>query len=140
MFTKSKNIKTVVLCVLGLLIGICTGCRHTDGNQGFSFSFNTDSQEGLAEAAKKYESLCKELESRGFKEIKITEKPDVVSSLYEGKYNGFSLKVNTRYLLSISKEEPEFLYDVSSEQTKDISKLDKALKDLGVLMEKWVEK
>jgi hypothetical protein len=93
----------------------------------------------LATVAKMYDSLCRELERRDFKEVKITEDPEMKNSLYEGEYDGFPLTIEIRYLLSISQENPEFFYRVSFEETTDVAKLDKAAKDFRVLMTEWCE-
>jgi hypothetical protein len=86
-----------------------------------------------------YDSLCRELESQDFKEVKTTVNPEMKNSLYEGEYDGFPLTIETRYLLSISKEDPEFFYRVSFEQTTDVANLDKAAKNFRVLMTEWCE-
>jgi len=129
--------KIVCLCILGSLIGI-GGCRRyvSSGGRSFSRNFNCR-KEDLAAAAKMYDSLCQELESRDFKEVKMTESPEMKSSLYEGEYDDFPLTVEIRYLLNISKENPEFSYRVSFNRTSDVKGLDKASKDFRVLMDQW---
>lgn len=133
--------KIVYLCILGLLIGIGVGCRRNTGSGSRSFSHNFDSEkeEDLTKAAKMYDSLCQELESRDFKQIKMTESPEMKSTHYEGEYNGFTLGVEIRYLLNISKEKPEFFYRVSFEKTTAFDELDKAAKAFRVLMREWCE-
>jgi hypothetical protein len=59
------------------------------------------------------------------------------SSLYEGEYDGFPLTVEILYLLDISKENPEFHYRVSFAKTTAVTELNKASKDLRVLMAEW---
>jgi hypothetical protein len=143
---KGENMNTITktvacLCILGLSVGIGGGCWRTDGSgsRKFSQGFDSEKIEDLTTAAKMYDSLCRELESRDFKEMKVTEDPEMKNSLYEGEYDGFPLTIETRYLLSISKEDPEFFYRVSFEQTTDVANLDKAAKDFRVLMTEWCE-
>ena len=129
----------VCLCILGVIVGVGGGCRRSggSGSTNFSQAFNSPKEEDLATAAKMYDSVCQELESRNFKEVKLTESPEMKSSLYEGEYDGFPLTVEIRYLLDISKENPEFHYRVSFEKTTGITELKKASKDLRVLMKEW---
>ena len=131
--------KIVCLCILGSLIGI-GGCRRyvSSGSRSFSRNFNSQKEEDLATAAKMYDSLCQELESRDFKDVKMTESPEMKSSLFEGEYDGFPLTVEFRYLLNISKENPEFSYRVSFKKTSDVKGLDKASKDFRVLMDQQI--
>ena len=132
--------KTVAyLCIPGLLIGMGGGCRRTDSSGGRNFSqhFDSEKQEDLTVVAKMYDSLCRELENRDFEEIETTENPETTHRLYEGEYDDFPLTIEIRYLLSISKEDPEFFYRVSFEQTTDVAKLDKAAEDLRVLLKEW---
>jgi hypothetical protein len=133
--------KTVAcLCILGLSVGIGGGCRRSgSGSRNFSQNFDSTKEEDLTTVAKMYDSLCRELESRDFKEVQVTEDPEMKNSLYEGEYDGFPLTIETRYLLSISKEDPEFFYRVSFERTIDVAELDKAAKDFRVLMTEWCE-
>ena len=131
--------KIVCLCILGLIVGVGGGCRRSGGSGSSNFSHNFDSpkEEDLATAAKMYDSVCQELESRNFKEVKLTVSPEMKISLYEGEYDGFPLTVEIHYLLDISKENPEFYYRVSFEKTTGITELKKASKDLRVLMKEW---
>ena len=134
--------KTVAcLCISGLLIGIGGGCRRTysSGSRNFSHNFDSEKEEDLITVAKMYDSLCRELESRDFTEVETTEDPGVKNSLYEGEYDGFPLTIKIHYLLSISKENPEFFYRVSFEEATDSAWLAKAAKDFRVLMNKWCE-
>ena len=130
--------KIVCLCILGLIVGVGGGCKRS-GSSNFSHNFNSPKEEDLATAAKMYDSVCQELESRNFKEVKLTVSPEMKSSLYEGEYDGFPLTVEVRYLLDISKENPEFHYRVSFEKTTAVTELDKASKDLRALMAEWGE-
>ena len=136
---RTKNIAT--LCALGLLIGMTGACRRnvSSGSRNFSYNFDSERLEDLTSAAKMYDSLCTQLESQGFAEAKMTEKAEMKSSLYEGEYGGFPLTIEIRYLLTISKENPEFYYRVSFEQTTDIAELDKASKEFRALMKEWCE-
>ena len=131
--------KIVCLCILGLIVGVGGGCRRSSGSGSSNFSHNFDSpkEEDLATAAKMYDSVCQELETRNFKEVKSTVNPEMKSSLYEGEYEGFPLTVEIRYLLSVSEEDPEFHYRVSFEETTAKNELDKASKDLRMLMKEW---
>ena len=131
--------KIVCLCILGSLIGI-GGCRRHSGSGSRNFSFNFDSkkEEDLAAAAKMYNAICQELESRDFKEVKMTESPEMKSSLFEGEYDGFPLTVEIHHLLNISKENPEFFYRVSFKKTTFVDELDKASKDFRVLMDQQI--
>ena len=134
--------KTVAcLCIPGLLIGMGGGCRrtHSSGSHNFSHNFDSEKEEDLTTVAKMYDSLCGELESRDFKEVESTEDSEMKNSLYEGEYDGFPLTVKIHYLLSISKEDPEFYYRVSFEQATDVARLGKAAKDFRVLMNEWCE-
>jgi hypothetical protein len=135
---RMKNI--VILCILGVLIGI-GGCRRnvSSGSRNFSHKFDSEKIEDLTTVAKMYDSLCKELESRDFKQVKMPGNPEMKSSLYEGEYDGFPLTIEIRHLLSISKEAPEFFYRVSFEQTADVTELDKAAKDFRAFMNEWCE-
>ncbi len=128
------------LCIPGLLVGI-GGCRRTSGSgsRNFSHNFNSKKEADLGTVAKMYDSLCKELESRDFKEVNITKNPKMKNSFYEGEYDGFPLTIEIRYLLSISEEDPEFFYRVSFEQETDVTELDKAATDFRVLMNEWCE-
>ena len=86
--------KTVAcLCISGLLIGIGGGCRRTysSGSRNFSHGFDSEKKEDLTTVAKMYDSLCRELESRDFREVEITEDAEMKNSLYEGEYDGFPL-------------------------------------------------
>ena len=130
--------KVVYLCILGLLMGIGGGCRKSISGASRSFSRNT--KEDLATAAKMYDSICQELESRNFKKVKMTEDPEMKSSLYDGEYDGFPLTVEIGRLLSISKEDAEFYYRVSFQKATDVNGVDKASKDLRVLMKEWCER
>ena len=129
------------LCIAGLLVGIGGGCKRTDssGSRNFSLNFDSEKEEDLTTVAKMYDSLCKELESRDFKEVEITEDTGMKNSLYEGEYDGFPLTIKIHHLLSISEENPEFFYRVSFEQATDVAKLGKAAKDFRVLMTEWCE-
>ncbi|UCE50052.1 MAG: hypothetical protein JSW47_07810 [Phycisphaerales bacterium] len=128
---------TARLCILVLLIGI-GGCRkHTSGGRSFSFNFDSEKEEAITTAAKMYDSLCDELESRAFKEQKTTGNSEMKSTHYEGQYEGFSVKIEINHLLSVSKEKPEFSYRVSFEDTTAVDELDKVAKDFRVLMESW---
>ena len=134
--------KTVAcLCISGLLIGIGGGCRRTysSGSRNFSHSFDSEKKEDLTTVAKMYDSLCRELESRDFREVETTEHAEMKNSLYEGEYDGFPLTIKIHHLLNISKENPEFFYRVSFEQATDVAKLDLAAKDFRVLMNEWYE-
>ena len=139
MDSMMKNI--VCLCILGLIVGVGGGCRRSNGSgsRNFSQDFDSERKEDLATAAKMYDSVCQELESRNFKEVKLTESPEMKSSLYEGEYDGFPLTVEILYLLDISKENPEFHYRVSFAKTTAVTELNKASKDLRVLMAEWWE-
>ena len=134
--------KIVYLCILGLLMGIGGGCRKSisSASRSFSHNFNSTKKEDLATAGKMYDSICQELESRDFKEVKIAENPEMKSRLYEGEYDGFPLTVEIGRLLSISKEDPEFYYRVSFQKATDVNGVDKASKDLRVLMKEWYER
>ena len=130
--------KMACLCILGLLIGIGGGCKRSgSGSRNFSFNFNSEKEEDLATAAKMYDAICQELESRDFKEVKMTESPKMKSSLYAGEYDGFPLTVEIRYLLNTSEEDHEFFYRVSFKKTTFVDELDKASKDFRVVMEQW---
>ncbi len=131
--------KTVCLCILALLIGISGGCKRSSssGSRNFSHNFNSKKEEDLATVAKMYDSICQELESRDFKEVKMTENPEMKSSLYEGEYGGCPLTVEIHHLLSSSEEKPEFSYRVSFEKTSAVNELDKAAKDFRALMDQW---
>lgn len=133
--------KIVCLCILGLIVGVGGGCRRSSGSgsRNFSQDFDSERKEDLATAAKMYDSVCQELESRNFKEVKLTVSPEMKSSLYEGEYDGFPLTVEIRYLLDISEENPEFHYRVSFQKTTAVTELNKASKDLRVLMSGWWE-
>ena len=61
-------------------------------------------------------------------------------SLYDGEYDGFPLTVEIGRLLSISEEDPEFHYRVSFQKATDVNGVDKASKDLRVLMKEWCER
>ena len=127
---------TAKICILGLLIGI-GGCRKHTGSRNFSFSFNSEKEEALTTVVKMYDSLCRELESRGFRILKTTESLEMRSTHCEGEYDSFPLTIEIHYLLSVSEEEPEFHYRVSFEETTAVNELDKAAKDFRVLMEQW---
>ena len=88
-------------------------------------------------AARMYDSLCDELKSRDFKQLQTTTDSEKESARYEGKYEGFSLTVEIYYLLSVFQDGPEFYYRVSFDETSEVDRLDKAAKDLRVLMERW---
>ena len=130
--------KVVYLCILGLLMGIGGGCRKSISSA--SRSFSQHKKEDLATAAEMYGSICRELESRNFKEVKLTEDPEMKSSLYEGEYDGFPLTVEIGRVLSISKEDAELYYRVSFQKATDVNGVDKASKDLRVLMKEWCER
>jgi hypothetical protein len=134
-----KNL--VYLCVLGLLIGMCGGCKrdNSSGSRSFSHNFDIEKEGDLTTAAKMYDSLGRELESRNFKEMKMTENSEMKNSLYEGEYDGFPLSVEIRCLLIISEENPELYYRVSFEGTNAVNEIDKSSKDLRALMKKWCE-
>jgi hypothetical protein len=123
---------------LVLLFGI-GGCRRQakSGGRNFSFNFDSDKEEDLVIAARMYDSLCDELKSRDFKQLQTTTDSEKKSARCEGKYEGFSLTVEIYYLLSVSQDGPEFYYRVSFDETSDVDRLDKAAKDLRVLMERW---
>ena len=127
---------TMILCVLGLVMGI-GGCRKHTGSRNFSFNFDSEKEDALATVAKMYDSLCRELEGRGFRKLDTTENPEMKSSHYEGEHDSFPLTIKIHYLLSVSEEEPEFHYRVSFEETTAVNDLDKAAKDFRVLMEQW---
>ena len=131
--------KVVCLCILGLLMGIGGGCRKSisSASRSFSHNFNSTKKGDLATAAKMYDSICRELESRNFK---MTENPEMKSSLYKGEYDGFPLTVEIGRLLSMSKEDPEFHYRVSFQKATDVNGVDKASKDLRALMKEWCER
>lgn len=127
---KMKN--TVTLCILALLIGSGVGCRKKSGGEGFSFDFNSDQEDALVLAVKMYTSVCQALESRDFRKLEIAQNPEMIRTQYEGKYEGFPLTIEIRYLLSISEENPEFHYRVSFEEATE-----EAAKDFRVLMSEW---
>ena len=134
-----KKKRVLILCSLALLIGI-GGCRRQaeSGGRNFSFNFDSEKEEDLAVATEMYNSLCDELKSRDFKEVKMLGRfDDRKSTQYVGVYEGFPLTVEIHYLLSVSEDEPEFYYRVSFEEAAEVDRLDKASKDLRVLMEKW---
>ncbi|NQV35984.1 MAG: hypothetical protein HQ515_25050 [Phycisphaeraceae bacterium] len=129
------------VCILGFLVGIGAGCRRnaSSGSRNFSHNFNSEKTEDLAIVAKMHDSLYRELESRGFKEVKTTEDPEMIKSFYEGEYDGFPLAIEIRRLLVISEEDPEFFYRVSFEESTDVAKIDKAAKDFRELMSTWCQ-
>jgi hypothetical protein len=132
--------KKSVLTIFGLalLFGI-GGCRRQakSGSRNFSFDFDSDKKEDLVIAARMYDSLCDELKSRDFKQLQTTTDSEKKSARYEGKYEGFSLTVEIYYLLSVSQDGPEFYYRVSFDETSEVDRLDRAAKELRVLMERW---
>ena len=129
------------LCILGLLVGIGGGCRRqsSSGSRNFSHNFNSDKEEDLTRVVAMYDSLCKQLKSRDFKEVNMTTNPEMKGSLYKGDYNGFPLTIEIRYLLRISKEDPEFHYRVSFKEATDVAGLDKTATDFRVLMNEWCQ-
>ena len=129
-----KNV--VILSVLGMLLGI-GGCRKHTGSRNFSFNFNSEKEDALTTVAKMYDSLCRELESRGFKEVKILA--ETRSTRYVGQYEGFPLGIRIQHLLSVSAEEPEFSYRVSFEETTEVDRLDEAAKEFRALMQEWCD-
>ena len=134
--------KTIVyLCVLGLLIGIGSGCRRniSSGSRNFSHTFDSEREEDLAKAARMYDSLCQELESRDFRQVEMTESLEIKSIDYEGEHDGFPLTVEICCLRSISKEKPEFSYRVSFKKTTAVGELNATAKDFRVLMKAWCE-
>ncbi len=131
--------KIVCLSLLGLLIVIGSGCRRSSGSgsSNFSHNFNSEKKEDLIVAEKMYNSVCQELERLNFKEVKSTSNPELKSSIYEGEYDGFPLTVDIHHLLDTSTENPEFYYRVSFEKTTATNELNKASKDLRMLMKEW---
>jgi hypothetical protein len=107
------------------------------GSRSFSHTFDSEKEADLTEAARMYNSLCQELESRGFRRVEMVEGPEMKGTHYKGEYSGFPLRVEICYLTSISEEKPEFSYRVSFEQTTATDELNKAAKDLRVLMQEW---
>ena len=67
------------LCILGLLVGIGGGCRRqsSSGSRNFSHNFNSDKEEDLARVVAMYDSLCRQLNNRDFKEVNMTTNPEM---------------------------------------------------------------
>jgi hypothetical protein len=133
--------KIVYLCVLGLLIGVGGGCRRniSSGGRSFSQNFDSDREEDLERAAKMYESLCQELESRAFRQVEMTKCLEIKSIHYKGEHDGFPLTVKIHCLLSISEEKPEFSYRVSFKETSAVGELNATAKDFRASMKAWCE-
>lgn len=129
------------VCILGFLVGIVAGCRRnaSSGSRNFSFNFDSEKTEDLARVAKMYDSLCEELETRDFREVKATQDSEIKNSHYEGEYEGFPLAIEIRCLSVISEKDPEFYYRVSFEQTSDGDRMNKVAKDFRVLMDTWTK-
>ena len=137
MMMMAKN--TATLCILGLLIVFGDGCKKSSGSRNFSYNFNGEKTEALVTAATMYDTLCRELESRGFTKRNATEDPQLKRIHYDGEYDGFPLTVESHSLLSISEEKPEFYYRVSFKEANAVGELDKAAKTLRALMKEWCD-
>lgn len=125
------------MCILMSIVGM--GCTKSSGTRNFSHQFNGKKADAAAKALDMYNTVCRELESRNFKQMDITEGPEETRVLYEGQSDGYLVMVRIRRLTAFSEEEPEFSYRVSFEETEDIAGLDEAAEALRTLMRNWCD-
>ena len=133
-----KNI-TATICILACLMAMAMGCKKSSGSRSFSYNFNSDKEDAPATALKMYDAVCRELESRDFKQSDINVGPEGTSVEYGGQYEGFAVTVKINCLSSISEKDPEFSYRVSFEETSAIARLEEATKALRPLMQGWCD-